>query len=108
MDLVTIAQTVFSSLANGTLYAFIGLGFGLVNSSTGIINFAQGDFVMLGAIFTAVLARAGLPVGLAAALAVLACAIIGGAFYVLALRPARRASTGQLVLLIISGLTLVV
>ena len=101
MDLVTIAQTTFSSLANGTLYAFIGLGFGLVNRSTGVINFAQGDFVMLGAILTAVLARAGVPVGIAAVIAVLACAVVGGAFYVLALRPARRASTGQLVLITI-------
>lgn len=101
MDLVTIGQTVFSSLANGTLYAFIGLGFGLVSRSTGVINFAQGDFVMLGAIFTAVLARAGLPVGIAAVIAVLACAVIGGGFYLVALRPARRASTGQLVLITI-------
>ncbi|HXQ52657.1 MAG TPA: ABC transporter permease [Stellaceae bacterium] len=101
MDFVTVAQTVFSSLANGTLYAFIGLGFGLVNRSTGVINFAQGDFVMLGAILTAVLSRAGLPVGLSAAIAVIACAVVGGAFYQLALRPARRASTGQLVLITI-------
>src|ERR1700735_4044028 len=101
MDFVTIAQTIFSSLANGTLYAFIGLGFGLVNRSAGVINFAQGDFVMLGAILTAVLAHAGLPVGIAAALATLICAAVGGLFYTLALRPARRASTGQLVLITI-------
>ena len=101
MDLVTVAQTIFSSLANGTLYAFIALGFALVNRSTGVINFAQGDFVMLGAILTAVLARAGLPVGLAALLAVFACAVIGGLLYVVALKPARRAGTGQLVLITI-------
>ena len=29
MDFVTVAQTVFSSLANGALYAFIGLGDGV-------------------------------------------------------------------------------
>lgn len=101
MDYVTIAQTIFSSLANGALYAFIGLGFGLVNRSTGIINFAQGDLAMLGAMFTAVLARAGLPVGIAALLAVLACAAIGGGFYLLALRPARRATIAQSVLITI-------
>ena len=101
MDFVTVAQTVFSSLANGALYAFIGLGFGLVNRSTGIINFAQGDLVMLGAMLTGVLARAGVPVGLAAVIAVAVCAAVGGAFYLLAIRPARRASTGQLVLITI-------
>ena len=101
MDAATIAQTVFSSLANGALYAFIGLGFGLVNRSTGIINFAQGDLVMLGAMLTAVLARAGVPVGFAAIIAVACCAATGGAFYLLALRPARRANVAQLVLITI-------
>ncbi len=101
MDLVSIAQTVFSSLANGALYALIGLGFGLVSRSTGIINFALGDFVMLGAVLTGVLARAGVPVGLAAVIAVAACAVIGGLFYLLALRPARRATIAQSVLITI-------
>ncbi len=101
MEFVTIAQTVFSSLANGALYAFIGLGFGLVNRSAGIINFAQGDLAMLGAILTGVLARAGVPVGLAALIATLACAAIGGGFYQLALRPARRATIAQSVLITI-------
>lgn len=101
MDPVAIAQTLFSGLANGALYAFIGLGFGLVSRSTGIINFAQGDLVMLGAIFTGVLARAGVPIGLAALIATVACAFIGGAFYVVALRPARRANIAQSVLITI-------
>jgi len=101
MDFITIAQTVFSSLANGALYAFIGLGFGLVSRSTGIINFAQGDLAMLGAIFTGVLARAGVPVGLSAAIAVLGCAVIGGGLYLIGLRPARRATIAQSVLITI-------
>jgi len=101
MDYVTIAQTVFSSLANGALYAFIGLGFGLVSRSAGIINFAQGDLAMLGAILTGVLARAGVPVGFAALVAVIACAATGGAFYQVALRPARRATIAQSVLITI-------
>jgi branched-chain amino acid transport system permease protein len=101
MDFVTVAQTLFSGLANGALYAFIGLGFGLVSRSTGIINFAQGDLAMLGAILTGVLARAGLPVGVSAVIAVAACAAIGGAFYLLGLRPARRATIAQSVLITI-------
>jgi len=101
MEFVTVAQTIFSSLANGALYAFIGLGFALVNRSTGIINFAQGDLAMLGAILTGVLARAGVPVGVSAIIAVIACAAIGGAFYQLGLRPARRATIAQSVLITI-------
>ena len=101
MEFVTIAQTVFSSLANGALYAFIGLGFGLVSRSTGIINFAQGDLAMLGAVLTGVLARAGVPVGISAMIAVVACAAVGGGFYLLGLRPARRATIAQSVLITI-------
>ncbi len=101
MDASTVGQTIFSGLANGALYAFVGLGFGLVNRSTGIINFAQGEFVMLGAMFTALLAAAGVPVGLSAALAVLATAGVSAAFYLCALVPARRATVAQLVLITI-------
>ncbi len=56
---------------------------------------------MLGAILTGVLARAGVPVMLAALIATFACAAIGGAFYQLALRPARRATIAQSVLITI-------
>jgi branched-chain amino acid transport system permease protein len=107
MDFETVAQTIFSSLANGALYAFIGLGFGLVSRSTGVINFAQGDLAMLGAVFAAVLAQAGAPIGIAAVIAVAACAAIGGAFYPLALRPASRAGIAQLVLITI-GLSILI
>jgi branched-chain amino acid transport system permease protein len=101
MDFETIGQTIFSSLANSALYAFVALGFGLVNRSTGIINFAQGELAMLGAVFTAVLAKAGLPVGVSAAIAVLACAVLAGGFYHFSIRPAQRANIAQLVIITI-------
>ena len=47
----------------------------------GNLLFAQGEFAMLGAVFTAVLAKAGMPVGISAAIAVLACAMLAGGFY---------------------------
>ena len=43
MDLTSLGQTAFAGVSNGALYAFLGLGFGLVIRSTGMINFAQGD-----------------------------------------------------------------
>lgn len=101
MDLVSIGQIVVSGLANGALYAFIGLGFSLISRSTGIINFAQGDFAMLGAILTGILAAAGLPLFLAVPAAVLACGLISGALYVLAIQRARRASMAQLIIMTI-------
>jgi branched-chain amino acid transport system permease protein len=50
MDLASFAQTAFAGISNGALYALLGLGFSLVIRSTGLINFAQGDLMMVGAI----------------------------------------------------------
>ena len=101
MTFASVGQTIFSGLANGALYAFIGLGFGLVNRSTGIINFAQGDIAMLGAVLTAVLTEAGLPLPLAVPLAVLACGLASGLFYLLGIRRAQRATMSQRIILTI-------
>jgi branched-chain amino acid transport system permease protein len=101
MDLISLAQTAFAGISNGTLYAFLGLGFGVVLRSTGLINFAQGDLMMLGAVLTAALSPAGLPVGLAAPLAVAACTLLSGAFYWWAIRPAARATMAQVTLITI-------
>lgn len=43
-------QYLFSGITNGAIYAIIALGFTMLYSSTGLINFAQGEFVMLGAL----------------------------------------------------------
>ena len=45
-------QYVLSGLSNGAIYALIGFGFAMIYNATGIINFAQGEFVMLGGILT--------------------------------------------------------
>jgi branched-chain amino acid transport system permease protein len=43
-------QYLFSGVTNGAIYAVIALGFTMLYKSTGLINFAQGEFVMLGAL----------------------------------------------------------
>lgn len=107
MGFESLAQTCFSGLANGALYAFIALGFSLVNRSTGIINFAQGDLTMLGGMLVAVLTAAGAPLWVSVAAAVVACAVVSGAFYQFAIRPARRATMSQLTIMTI-GLSILV
>jgi branched-chain amino acid transport system permease protein len=49
MDLVTIPQLAFSGLTIGCVYSLVGLGFALTLKATELINFAQGEMVMLGA-----------------------------------------------------------
>lgn len=41
---------MFSGLTNGAVYAIIALGFTMLFNATSLINFAQGEFVMLGAL----------------------------------------------------------
>src|SRR5262245_41980045 len=101
MDLTNVAQTAFAGISNGALYAFLGLGFSLVIRSTGLINFAQGDLMMLGGILTGALCHAGLPVAVSAPLAIAATTLLGAGFYWFAIRPAAGATMAQVVLLTI-------
>ena len=43
-----IIQAIFAALSVGSMYALVALGVTLIYNSTNIINFAQGEFVMLG------------------------------------------------------------
>ena len=49
MDFVTFAQLVIAGLTIGCVYSLVGLGFSLTLVATELINFAQGEMVMLGA-----------------------------------------------------------
>ncbi|AXT36018.1 branched-chain amino acid ABC transporter permease [Phaeobacter sp. LSS9] len=76
-------QLLVSGLANGCVYGLIALGFVLIYKATEAVNFAQGDFMMLGAFVTLGLTSAEylhLPFWLAAPLSI---AIMGGLGYLL-------------------------
>jgi branched-chain amino acid transport system permease protein len=64
-DLQFTVLLVVSGLMIGLMYALIALGFVLVYKATGAINFAQGEFVMLGALIAAAVLSAELPFWLA-------------------------------------------
>ncbi len=44
-------QLVVSGLVLGSIYALVALGFAIIYKSTGVVNFAQGEFLMIGAYF---------------------------------------------------------
>lgn len=100
MNSAEVLQFVVSGLQNGSVYALVALGFTLVYASTGIINFAQGEFFMIGGMLAVAVARTGVPLPLAVVIAVVATAGIGLAFERLALRPLR--ASGSLVLIIVT------
>lgn len=51
-DLAYVAQTLVSGLGVGCIYGLIAIGFCVIYNASGIVNFAQGAFVMLGGIVT--------------------------------------------------------
>jgi branched-chain amino acid transport system permease protein len=86
-----LAQYLASGLVVGGVYALIGLGFVIVYSVTRIINFAQGEFVMLGALLMVTFEARGMPAAAAFACAVAAVAALGGLLERVALHPIRGA-----------------
>src|SRR5258707_14849396 len=67
------------ALTAGSLYALVAMGFNILYRPTNVFNFAQGDLVMLGAMFGATfITLLGLPwfVGAALAMLVVALALI--------------------------------
>ncbi len=99
-----IIQFLLTGITIGTIYGMVGLGFNIIYNATGIINFAQGEFVMLGGMFmiwfTMMLK---IPMIAGFFLAVAAVTIIGGIFERLAIYPLRRPSVLILIMITLAG-----
>jgi branched-chain amino acid transport system permease protein len=88
MDAATFIQLVVSGLTIGCVYSLVGLGFSLTLRATELINFAQGELVMLGAFFgLSLLLAFNLPFVAVFALACLATGLVGIALEQVVLRP---------------------
>jgi branched-chain amino acid transport system permease protein len=98
-----LLQFVFSGLTVGAIYALVALGFTLIYKASDIINFAQGEFVMLGGMTTVFVAHAGVPLPLAALIAIIATTAIGLALHRFAIEPARGATAVALIMITIGA-----
>ena len=49
MSLILVPHLIVAGITNGSIYALIALGYCLIQNATGMVNFAQGEFVMIGA-----------------------------------------------------------
>ena len=96
-------QFAFSGLTVGAVYALVALGFTLIFNASDVVNFAQGEFVMLGGMTTVFLALAGVPLPLAALMAVVAAVAVGIALHRFAIEPARGATTVVLIIITIGA-----
>lgn len=98
-----LLQFLFSGLTVGAMYALAAVGFSLIYSASGVINFAQGEFIMLGGMSAALLVQAGVPLPLAIVLAVLVAAIAGLIVEKLAIEPAGNSEVVTLVIITIGA-----
>jgi len=114
-SLAQLIQYLLAGLTVGSIYALVALGFVTIYNVTGIVNFAQGEFTMLGALTTVALSERtplfnrslvlelNWPLPLAAVAAVIIVTCIGGALYRLAIRPSRGASIVSLIIITIGA-----
>lgn len=75
--MVDFIQFILSGLLKGSIYGMVGVGFALIFRSSHAINFAQGEFVMIGGMGTVFFMSAGLPLLISAAGSVLVAAAAG-------------------------------
>ncbi len=87
VDAARLLQLVVNGAAAGCIYGLIALGFVLIYKATEMVNFAQGDIMMLGGFFAfALIAHWGLPYWIGALLAIAITAAFGYALDALLLR----------------------
>ena len=76
-------QFIITGLINGSIYAVVALGFSIIHSTTGVINFAQGEFVMLGALLMVTLTAPPPPPPQAFAMALSGAVLLGAGLTVI-------------------------
>ena len=97
------AQFVAGGLTAGAIYALVALGFSIIYNASNAINFAQGEFVMIGGMAAVMLVGLGLPLWAAVPLAVSAATLVGLLLEKVAIEPARNADTVTLIIITIGA-----
>jgi branched-chain amino acid transport system permease protein len=101
--LIEALQTLINALRPGALYALTGLGFVIVYLATGSINFAQGEFVVLGGLLCATLYTAGLAPVAAIAATLLVSLVLGYVFDRVLIRPLGKGAMVRTVIITIGA-----
>ncbi|GBE02793.1 high-affinity branched-chain amino acid transport system permease protein LivH [bacterium BMS3Bbin06] len=106
MNIEFFFQYIVAGVTYGIIYAIVAIGFNIIYNTTGIINFAQGEFVMLGGM-TAVTLNAFLPLPLAIVLAVIITMLVGAFIDIVFIRWLERPSVLRLIIITI-GLSILI
>lgn len=97
-----IPQLIVSGITSGCIYAIVAIGFSIIYNSTQVINFAQGEFVMVGAMVAAVL-LAKFSLAIAFPVAVLAGCLVGALVALFVLTPLKKASVVSLIIITVGA-----
>jgi branched-chain amino acid transport system permease protein len=100
-------QFLFSGITVGATYALAALGFTLIYNASNVINFAQGEFIMLGGMLAVLFTQMGLPLPVALMLAIVIPALVGIFMEKVAIEPVKGADTVSLIIITI-GASLVI
>ncbi|NLI92424.1 MAG: branched-chain amino acid ABC transporter permease [Peptococcaceae bacterium] len=100
-----LLQLLFSGLTLGSIYSLIALTLVITFNITGILNLAQGEFVVIGALTAVSLKSAGIPMVPAIVISILVVAVLGGILERLTIHQARGAS-GLTMLIITIGISI--
>lgn len=98
-----LLQFLASGVTVGAVYALVALGFTIIFNASDVVNFSQGEFVMLGGMITVFALAAGLPIGLAALVAIVLTAGVGVLLNKLAVEPARGAPVVSIIIITIGA-----
>jgi branched-chain amino acid transport system permease protein len=98
-----LLQFVIAGMKNGSIYALVALGFTIVYAATGAINFAQGEFYMIGGMFGVLFVSLGLPMPAAVLASIAVTAGIGALFELLAVRPIASGDPLRIIMVTIGG-----
>lgn len=98
-----LLQFIVAGLKSGAIYALVALGFTIVYAATGAINFAQGEFYMVGGMVGFWLTDTGIPLPFAVVLAIIVTAVVGALFEWLAVRPIASGDPLRIIMVTIGG-----
>ena len=98
-----LVQYLFTGVTVGSIYAMVAVGFNIIYNVTDIINFAQGEFVMLGGLIMVFFTvTAGLPLPLAFVLTIVAVTAVGALMERFTINPLKNASVLTMIIVTIA------
>jgi len=94
-------QLLISGVSTGSIYVLIALGLITIYNVTSVVNLAQGEFVMLGAMLAIAYQKLSIPLVLAVLAAVVSVMVIGALVQRITVHPARHSSEVTLIIITI-------